>query len=564
MLSQETVMDLFDRSNRIFRMPALALTLVVLFAAAVMPSQAQTVNTIYTFASNNNTGPIMPFGTMAQGRDGAFYGISQSGNGCCQGWFYKITAGGTLTPLHALTTSEGTNCNGLTLDTDGNFYGTCYAGGSASFGTLFKVTPTGTLTVLHNFTGVNDGCSPISSPIQGTDGNIYGTSYFCGGTDLGSVYKYTPAGVYSILYNFKGAPTDLQGPHGLLQGSDGNFWGMGDQGGAQNSACPGCGGVFKITPAGKETIVYTFKGGADGQDPYTSLMQGSDGNYYGTTIGAGGSFLGTVFKLTPKGVETVLHNYSDQSQGAFPRLPLTQGPDGTLFGMATDCAGGGCSQAALFDITANNVYSTLYLYPLGPSNSLQPSSPLLLSTNGTLYGTTEQGGAKTVGTFYSVSNKYSPFISLVNVNSGKEGVKVGILGQGFTSSSVVKFGGTAASTVQRTGSTFILATVPSGALTGKVTVTTGTTTLSTPSIYKVTPTFSSFSPASGPVGTSVTISGTGLAQTTKVTFNKVSATFTVNSDSKITATVPTGATSGKIAVTTKGGSVTDATSFTVN
>jgi hypothetical protein len=148
--------------------------------------------------------------------------------------------------------------------------------------------------------------------------------------------------------------------------------------------------------------------------------------------------------------------------------------------------------------------------------------------------------------------------------SGKEGAKVGILGQGFTSASVVKFGGTASTTKTLTGSTFIMATVPAGALTGTVTVTTGTKTLTAPKQFKVTPTLVSFSPPSGPVGTVVTITGTGLTQATKVTFNQVSASFTVNSDTQITATVPATATTGKIAVTTKGGTASSTTSFTVN
>jgi uncharacterized repeat protein (TIGR03803 family) len=324
------------------------------------------------------------------------------------------------------------------------------------------------------------------------------------------------------------------------------------------------GGVFKISTTGKETLVYTFKGSTDGQNPYTNLIQGSDGNYYGTTQGSGGSAIGTVFKLTPTGVETVLYNFPDQTQGAFPRLPLTQGPDGLLYGIATDCAGGGCGQAGLFDITTKGVYSNLYLYPIiGGNNNELPLSPLLLSTNGTLYSVTEQGGTHQNGSFYSLSTTYSPFISLVSI-SGKEGAKVGILGQGFTSASVVKFGGTASTTKTLTGSTFIMATVPAGALTGTVTVTTGTKTLTAPKQFKVTPTLVSFSPPSGPVGTVVTITGTGLTQATKVTFNQVSASFTVNSDTQITATVPATATTGKIAVTTKGGTASSTTSFTVN
>ena len=546
------------------RTSTLALTsfmAVAFLTGFVLTTQAQTVTTLYTFSSNNNTQPIMPFGTMAQGRDGAFYGISQSGNGCCQGWFYKVDSTGAQTPLHAMTSAEGTNCNGLTLGTDGNFYGTCFSGGTNSFGTLFKATPNGTVTVLHNWNCATDGGFPLAPPIQGSDGSFYGTTYFCGGTELGRVYKYTLAGKYTSLYSFKGPPTDVQNPHGLVQGSDGNFWGMGDQGGVDS----GNGGVFKITPAGIEKVVYTFMGGTDGQNPYTSLIQGSDGSYYGTTEGGGGTLDGTIFKLTPNGVEKVLYNFSDQTEGAFPRLPLTQGPDGLLWGIATDCIGGGCSQAGIFTITTMGVYDNIYLYPIieGNNNSL-PYSPLLLSTDGTFYSVTEGGGSKGVGTFYSVSTTYAPFISLVNVRSGEEGAQIGILGQGFSASSVVKFGGTVATTTQRTGNTFIQATVPPGALTGKVTVTTGATTLSTNAIYKIIPQVITFSPASGTVGTVVTITGTGLKQATSVKFNGKAAVFAVHSDTNITATVPAGATSGTISVTTKGGEAASSAKFTVN
>jgi hypothetical protein len=167
------------------------------------------------------------------------------------------------------------------------------------------------------------------------------------------------------------------------------------------------------------------------------------------------------------------------------------------------------------------------------------------------------------GTVYSLDIGAKAFASLVST-SGKEGAKIGILGQGFSSASVVKFGGVEAATIQRSGATFLNATVPAGALTGKVTVTTGAKTLSSPEAFKVKPTSSSFAPPSGPAGTVVTINGTGLMQATRVAFNGTSASFTVVSDIEITATVPTGATTGKIVVTTKGGSTASAASFTVN
>ncbi|MGB8915811.1 MAG: IPT/TIG domain-containing protein, partial [Candidatus Sulfotelmatobacter sp.] len=196
-------------------------------------------------------------------------------------------------------------------------------------------------------------------------------------------------------------------------------------------------------------------------------------------------------------------------------------------------------------------------------------TPLMQHTNGNLYGFTVHGGDTSVcqgdgcGVFYSFDIGAGAFASLEST-SGKEGARVGIFGQGFSHSSVVKFGGTQATAVTPSGTTFLNATVPAGALTGTVTVTTGSTTLTSSRTFDVTPTTTSFSPPSGPVGTLVTINGTGLTQTTRVTFNGKSASFAVVSDIEITATVPTGATTGQIRVTTKGGSAITATSFTVN
>ena len=547
------------------------LGLIILFAGVAVPAHAQTVTTLYNFSPNgSNTAPTFPQGTMAQGRDGNLYGISESGNGCCQGIVYKVSPTGAVTSLHAMLQAEGTNCNGLVLGTDGNFYGTCAQGGAVNGnpgGNIIKVAPSGAVTVLHDFPEVEsltDGCLPRGNPVQGSDGNFYGTTESCGANNYGMVYKITPAGVYTQLYSFQGGSTDVAYPYGsLIQGSDGNFWGTGNQLGL-GGGLSGNGGVFKISASGKETKVFSFVNAlSDGDYPQTGLIQGSDGNFYGTTFAGGSAQFGTVFKLTPAGVETVLYNFPNQKQGAYPQLPLTQGPNGLLYGIATDCGSGGCSQAGLFDITTKGAYSSLYLYPLGQPNSVQPFSPLLLSTNGAFYSTTAQGGSHSAGTFYRLSTTFKPFVSLVPTIA-IETTKVGILGQGFNSSSVVKFGGITATTRVLTGSTFILATVPAGALTGSVTVTTGATTLTSNQTFRVRPTLKTFLPPSGPVSTTVTITGTGLKQATKVTFNGTSASFTVISDTQIKAMVPAGATTGKILVVTKGGATSSTTSFTVN
>jgi uncharacterized repeat protein (TIGR03803 family) len=535
----------------------------IFLVAIAIAAPAQTVSTIYTFSSGSK--PNYPAGVMAQGQDGNFYGVTLSGNGCCQGVIYKISSEGAITSLYSMGQSDGTNCTGLTLGTDGNFYGTCKNGGTNNYGTLFKVTSAGVLTVLHNFAAqgsTSDGCIPYVPPIQASNGDFYGTTAFCGANNYGTVYKLTLAGAYTMLYSFQGPPNDTVLPLGLIEGTDGNLWGVG------NGWIISGGGIFKITLAGKESLVYTFQPNADGgyldgEGPDANLIQGSNGDFYGTTEEGGSANEGTIFSLTESGTETVLYSFPNQTDGAYPSLPLTQAPNGLLFGAATDCAGGGCSQAGLFDITTKGAYKSVYLYPLVCSNCGQPFAPLLLSTNGTFYSTTEQGGIG-VGSFYSLSNGYGPFISPVNVKSSAEGSRVGILGQGFSSKSVVAFGGTKATATKLTGGTYITATVPTGALTGDITVTTGSTVLSTLASFRITPTYKSFAPPSGPVGTVVTFNGTGLTQTTKVTIDNLSATFTVVSDSEITATVPTGAATGKIVVTTKGGSVTSSTSFTVN
>jgi uncharacterized repeat protein (TIGR03803 family) len=299
------------------------------------------------------------------------------------------------------------------------------------------------------------------------------------------------------------------------------------------------------------------------------LVQGTDGNFYGTTSAGGVQGSGTVFKITPGGAPTTLHSFCAQTNctdGINPYTGLIQGTDGNFYGTTT--SGGSNSfngYGTVFKITGTGTLTTLYSFcPVGFSctDGTSPDAGLVLGTNGTFYGTTSSGGAHNDGTVFSLSTGLLPFVE-TRPASGKEGAKIRILGQGFSSSSVVTFGGTKATTILILGTTSITATVPAGALTGAVTVTTGTTTLTSSQPFKVLPVITSFSPTSGAVGTSVSINGTGLMQTTKVAFNGISASFT-KSDILITATVPAGATTGKIAVRTKGGNATSATVFTVN
>jgi uncharacterized repeat protein (TIGR03803 family) len=237
---------------------------------------------------------------LVQGTDGNFYGTT--GLGFYGDTVFKISANGALTTLHYFAGSP--NPASLLQGSDGNFYGTTYWGGTDQRGTVFKITPTGAYTSLYSFTGGNDGGSPEAALVQGSDGYFYGTTSR-GGTepwpsDNGTVFKISASGALTTLYAFGtvtnayGEPLDGGNPYaGLVQGSDGCFYGATVWGGTNNT-----GTVFEISTNGALTTLYSFTGGNDGGSPYGDLVQGSDGNFYGTTEYGGQGGAGTIFRLT--------------------------------------------------------------------------------------------------------------------------------------------------------------------------------------------------------------------------------------------------------------------------
>jgi uncharacterized repeat protein (TIGR03803 family) len=220
----------------------------------------------------------------------------------------------------------------LVVGADGNLYGATEYGGDSIFGTFYKVTPGGTESVLSSFAGGSEGSDLKGGVIQGTDGNFYGTSYDGGANNLGTIFKVTPTWVVTTLWSFGGGTGGELTQSGLLQGKDGNFYGVTTSGGST-----GYGTVFKVTPTGVETVLWNFGTGMDGFFPLANLLQGTDGNFYGTTSLGGTNARGTVYKITPSGTETVLWNF-DFVTGTEPMGGLTQGVDGNFYGTA---AGGG-------------------------------------------------------------------------------------------------------------------------------------------------------------------------------------------------------------------------------
>lgn len=518
----------------------------VAIAFATVPVSAQTYSEIYNFNWHSEGASPMNPALLAQGQDGNLYGTLQStlnGDGSVFGW--NVPAA-TVAKIYGFTGADGnTPQSGLSLGLDGSFYGTTETGGLYGKGSVFKITSGGVFKQLYSFTDGLDSAYPWTPPVQGPDGSIYGTTY--NGTNPGRAYKITSAGAFSMIAVL---PSKTQAP--LIFANDGNLYGTTPYGGTYNR-----GTVFKLTTKGALTIIHSFTA----ELPAGPVMQGADGKLYGTTPWGGTNGEGTIYTMTLSGGSfKVLHNFL-LSEASNSISGLVQGSDKFLYGVSQ--AGGGNGQGSLFKInTTGTTFSALYGFQTAQGD--QPMSTPVLHTNGIIYGTTNHGGPVNTayGTIYSYSNGLKPFASLVIIWSGKVGTKVGILGQGFKSATGVNFGtGPGAFTV--VSDTYMTASPAAGATTGPVTILEPGGNLVTPQTFKVLPTIASISPSSGPVGTTVTFTGMSLSQASVVTFGGVKATFTVKSDTSVTAVVPAGAVTGKPHITTKGGAATSPTTFTV-
>ena len=535
---------------------ARALNSLVLAATLSQAAPAQTFSTVYNFGTQAGDPAFPQFsGIVAQGQDGNLYSTSPSGGANDLGAAFRLTPAGALTVIHSFDSAEGSPFGGLTLGTDGNFYGTTANGGTLGFGTIFRITPSGTLKVLHSFSYVSDGAIPKAPPIQGIDGNYYGTTTD-GGSGNGVIYKITSSGKFKMIHQFDFAD-GYQPNDPLVLGDDGSFYGTTREGGTSSE-----GVAFVVTPSGKVTALFNFDV-THGAQPDGPLVQGSDGNFYGTTTIGGSLNGGVIFKVTPARKLTVLHNIDGSAEGGEPLAGLVQATDGNLYGVNSD--GGAIGSGVIFRVTPTGNYSALYNFDgrIGADPMVTP----LQHTSGVLYGDTRAGGDLNCdsgcGMVYGLNVGLGPFVSMLpSLTSGKVGLTTQVLGQGFTGTTAVSFDGTSAS-FSVVSNTFLTATVPNGAGTGTVTVTTPNGTLTSNKTFRVIPQVKSFAPPTGPVGSEVVITGVSLKQATKVAFGTKSASFTVNSDTQVTATVPSGAKTGKITVTTPGGVAKSATSFTV-
>jgi uncharacterized repeat protein (TIGR03803 family) len=473
------------KSQSISDSVTLGFAVLVFWAAIAVAAQAQTFTTLVNFDGSNGTTPDMP---LVQGRDGNLYGITLAGGtndgGACAsgcGTIFKVTPAGTFTALYNFCAqadcTDGSAPRGaLVQDVNGDFYGTTFAGGANDFGDVFKITPAGSLTVLQSF-DYTDGEDPSGALAISRSGDFYGVTT-AGGSDYneGTVFTVTLTGTITPLVSFNesgGYP--LNAAVTLVSGSDGNFYGTTSASGSPYYS----GTIFDVTPAGVYTVLHTFNGTTDGAGPQSGLLLGTDGNFYGTTAYAGSNNDGVVFKITPSGTYTVLYNF-DGTEGSAPYAALTLGSDGNLYGTTT--AGGANGNGTIFSITSGGTVTDLYDFTSADGQS--SVAGVTQSTNGIFYGATFNGGTSGDGTVFSLNTGLAPFVSLT-VTAAKVGAEVGILGQGFKSSSVVEFGGVKATTIRRIGKTYLSATVPAGARSGAVTVTTGATKLTSNRVFRV-------------------------------------------------------------------------------
>ena len=479
-----------------------ALIIVGLLCLATSVLSAQTVTTLADFGSDG-TGP---FGII-QASNGNFYGVTDYGgsgpyctipSGC--GTIFEITPAGRVTTLYNFCSqkscTDGAFPNGLVQASNGNFYGTTVLRGAHYQGTIFAITPTGKFTALYSFcaqTSCPDGSHPAGALVQGVDGSLYGLttnggfSQFCQ-YGCGTMFKITLSGQFTSVFDFCAKTNCVEEGRNPMQGlilaPSGDFYGTTSGGGK-----PQEGTVFKITPSGMLTQLHAFyslPNGADGWEAQAPLTLGGDGNFYGTASRGGTFKSGTLFKITPTGQYTVLYNFCAQANcadGASPSGPIAWGSDGNLYGTA---AGGGSTQYAgtAFQITPSGQYRLLYTFcsQVGCADGVGPEG-LIQGTNGNFYGTTQGGGSG--GTVFSLSMGLEPFVE-AEPSFAAAGKRVAILGNNLTGTTSVTFNGTPATFKVGSG-TYLLATVPAGATTGPIEVTTPNGTLSSNVAFQVTP-----------------------------------------------------------------------------
>jgi len=383
---------------------ALQLMFALLVFGAGHLAQAQTYKVLHSFIPNGKDG-LGSSASLVLDAQGNLYGTTADGGKNIYGTVFKITSAGKESVLHAFGNGGDGKIPmaGLIQDSAGNLYGTTLEGGAGmAFGAAFKLNKAGAETMLYSFDGT-DGELPEGGLIRDSSGNLYGTTLGGGKNAAGTVFKLSKGGTETILYNFGSAAGFTDGAlpaAGLIQDAQGNLYGTTEYYGANGFTG---GTVFKLDPSGVETVLYSFTGQKDGSEPVASLIQDGAGNFYGTTMAGGNSGNGTVFELSKTGTETVLHSFTGGKDGGTPVASLIQDTAGNLYG--TSKLGGKHQNGVVFELTpgSGGKWKETVLYNFsGGKDGGQPLAGVIQDGNGTLYGTASLGGKDGFGVVFKL------------------------------------------------------------------------------------------------------------------------------------------------------------------
>lgn len=417
----------------------------------------------------------------------------------------------------------------LVQGTNGQLFGTTYNGGSKGMGTAFSVTTSGTFTLLHSFVGgAADGANPSGGLTLGTDGNFYGTTQQGGSTTQGILFRMTTAGAITILHTFNSATDGAFPWQAPIQAADGNFYGTTAE--SKNND----GLVYKWnTSTSTYSVIYSFDI-THGYHPVAAPVQGVDGFLYIPVALGGTNLCGAVVQLSTAGVLNNSYDFPCEPGGDYPIGPLVQASNGNFYSTTQD--GGSNGEGTIYQMTTGMVVTLLHSFGSTFGDGEYPAAGMLLATDGNYYGAAAEGGAHDDGSLFntSTSGVYKGLYSFNNTSN--------LMQESPLSPPVQDTNGTLYGTTEFGGSS------------------------NDGTVYSLNMGLAAFVNAplfSGKQGGSVLLLGNHLTETSAVSFNGVSAKFVVHDDNHMTATVPAGATSGWIKVTTAQGTVKSRKIFVV-
>jgi len=369
-----------------------------------IPAQASKYSVVYSFKGGADG--ANPFSGLIE-VGGTLYGVTYFGGASGKGTAFGVTPAGSETMLYSFQGGDdGMNPWGGLTDVNGTLYGTTNSGGVDNLGTVFKMTTAGVKATLYSFTGGLDGTYPVNiGGLTKFGANLYGTTSggglgaSCGSPGCGTVFKMSLSGNEKVLFRFGNYADDAVFPLGEFLKFDGELYGTSFN---NNNADAPLGAIFKINKQGKESVLHLFGTGTDGADPVGGLIN-VDGTFYGTTESGGANEYGTVFSITPAGVEKVLYSFKGgETDGAGPQTSLIE-VDGVLYGTTGNGGSEGVqSTGTVFKITLDGQETIIHKF--GPVEGPDASVPLgnLIKVGGRLYGTTYGGGANGKGTVFEI------------------------------------------------------------------------------------------------------------------------------------------------------------------